>query len=60
MKMQCALMTVVAVLLAMLTITGTFLTEHYPQAAEAHAVGFDALAHSLFDGALSGGEVAAR
>ena len=51
MKIQHGLITVAAVLMALLTVTGTFLTEHYPQAAEAHAVGFDALAHSLFDGA---------
>lgn len=60
MKMQCAVITLVAVLLAMLTITGTFLTEHFPQAAEAHAVGFDALAHSLFDDALASGNGAAQ
>ena len=55
MKIQhCIITMIAAVLLAMLTITGTFLTENYPQAAEAHSVGFDALAHSLFDDALAG------
>ena len=53
MRIQHALMTVVALALALLTVTGTFLTEHYPQAAEAHSVGFDALAHSLFDDATA-------
>lgn len=54
MKVQHCVITIAAmVLLAMLTVTGNFLTEHYPQAAEAHSVGFDALAHSLFDEALA-------
>lgn len=55
MKIQHCVMTVVAMaLLTLATVTGTLLTEHYPQAAEAHSVGFDALAHSLFDDALAG------
>ncbi len=60
MKIQHGLITVVAVLMAMLTLTGTVLTEQYPQAAEAHAVGFDALAHSLFDCVHTDEQVAAR
>lgn len=62
MKIQHCVMTMVAmVLLAMLTISGTLLSEQYPQAAQAHSVGFDALAHSLFDGALANnGQTGAR
>jgi hypothetical protein len=54
-------MAVVGLLLAFILLTGTFLSEHYPQAAQAQSTGFDALAHSIFDGALADqDQVAAR
>ncbi|WP_157778666.1 hypothetical protein [Massilia violaceinigra] len=45
-------MMVATLAMAMLTLTGTALTDQFPQAASAESVGFDALAHDLFGGAL--------
>jgi hypothetical protein len=43
-------MTVVTLVLAMITVTGIAYTDEFPQAARAEAIGFEALAHDLFDG----------
>jgi hypothetical protein len=48
MRYQNGIMPVVALVLAMITVTGIAYTEQFPQAAHAEAVGFDALAHALF------------
>ncbi len=55
MRVQHGLISVVAILLAMIMISGTFLSEQFPQGVHAQAVGFDALAHSLFGGAPAAG-----
>jgi cytochrome b subunit of formate dehydrogenase len=52
MRYQKAIMMVASIAMAMLTLTGTALTDQFPQAASAQSVGFDALAHDLFDSAL--------
>jgi hypothetical protein len=48
MRYQNGIMPVIALILAMITVTGIAYTEQFPQAAQAESVGFDALAHSLF------------
>lgn len=48
MRYQNGIMPLIALALAMLTVTGIAYTEQYPQAAHAESVGFDALAHDLF------------
>ncbi|MCE3604245.1 hypothetical protein LXA47_11585 [Massilia sp. P8910] len=45
-------MLVATLAMAMLTLTGTALTDQFPQAASAESVGFDALAHDLFGSTL--------
>ena len=52
MKVHHGLVAVIGIALATVLLSGTFLSEQYPLAAKAHSVGFDALAHSLFDGAV--------
>jgi hypothetical protein len=52
MKVHHGLVAVIGLVLATVLLSGTFLSEQYPLAAQAHSVGFDALAHSLFDGAV--------
>lgn len=48
MRYQNGIMPVIALILAMITVTGIAYTEQFPQAAQAESVGFDALAHDLF------------
>jgi hypothetical protein len=48
MRYQNGIVAVATVLLGALMLTGTLFTGHFPQAARAEAVGFDALAHDLF------------
>jgi hypothetical protein len=50
MRYQNGIMAVITLVLAMITVTGMAYTDEFPQAARAEAVGFDALAHDLFDG----------
>ncbi len=52
MKVHHGLVALAAFVLATVLLTGTFLSEQFPLAAQAHSVGFDALAHSIFDGAV--------
>jgi hypothetical protein len=52
MRYQKAIMMIVTVAMAMLTLTGTALSDQFPQAASAESVGFDALAHHLFGTSL--------
>ena len=49
MRIHNTVMVLVTVVIALLLVSGTALTEQYPQAARAQSVGFDALAHNLFD-----------
>ncbi len=56
MRIHNTVVVVVAFVLALLLVSGTALTEHYPQAARAQSVGFDALAHDLFDVAVAPSE----
>lgn len=55
MRYQKAIMMIVTLAMAMLTLTGTALTHQFPQAASAESVGFDALAHDLFGTSLLAG-----
>jgi hypothetical protein len=48
MRCQTGVVALATVLLGALMLTGTLVSGHYPQAARAEAVGFDALAHDLF------------
>lgn len=48
MRYQNGIMPLIALILAMITVTGIAYTEQFPQAAHAEQVGFDALAHNLF------------
>jgi hypothetical protein len=52
MRYQNVTVFIVTLALAAITLTGTAYTSEFPQAAQAEAAGFDALAHDLFDGAL--------
>ena len=52
MKVHHGLVALIGLALATVLLSGTFLSEQFPLAAQAHSVGFDALAHSLFDGAV--------
>ena len=51
MRYQNGFVAVVALVLSLITLTGMVYTDEFPQAAQAESVGFDALAHNLFDGA---------
>ena len=51
---QNGIVAIATVLLGALLLTGTLFAGHYPQAARAEAVGFDALAHDLFAAAPAG------
>ena len=51
MRCEKGLTAVVAMLLAIVTLTGSAYTDQYSQAERAQSVGFDALAHDLFGGA---------
>jgi hypothetical protein len=51
---QNGVVAVATVLLGALLLTGTLFAGHFPQAARAEAVGFDALAHDLFAAAPAG------
>jgi len=48
MRYQKAMLAIVTLAMAVITMTGTAYTEHFPQAAHAESIGFDALAHDLF------------
>jgi hypothetical protein len=50
MKYQNALVSAVMMVLGAITLTGMAYSDEYPQAAASESVGFDALAHNLFDG----------
>ena len=56
MRYQKAMLAIVTLALAVLTMTGTAYTEHFPQAYQAESAGFDALAHDLFGSADKGAE----
>jgi hypothetical protein len=49
MRIQNSFFTVVALALAALTAFGTVYTDQFQQASQSQSVGFDALAHDLFD-----------
>ena len=51
MRYQNGFVAVVALVLSLITLTGTAYTDKFPQAAQAESEGFDALAHQLFDAA---------
>ena len=51
MRYQKAILAVVTLAMAVITMTGTAYTDHFPQATQAESIGFDALAHDLFGGA---------
>lgn len=50
MRYKDAIITAIALVLSLLTLTGMAYTEQYQQAATVENSGFDALAHNLFDG----------
>lgn len=50
MRYKNQMVNVVAIVLGVVTFAGMSYTEHFPQAARAESVGFDALAHDLFSG----------
>ncbi|MDB5920644.1 MAG: hypothetical protein JWR40_4878 [Massilia sp.] len=50
MRYKDAIITAIALVLSLLTLTGMAYTEQFQQAAVAETAGFDALAHDLFDG----------
>ena len=49
MRIHNTVIVLVTAVFALLLVSGTAMTEQYPQAARAQSVGFDALAHNLFD-----------
>jgi hypothetical protein len=50
MKYQNAIFSAVMTVLGAITLAGMAYSDEFPQAAQAESVGFDALAHNLFDG----------
>ena len=50
MRNKDAIFAAIALVLSLATLTGMAYTEPFQQAARAESVGFDALAHDLFDG----------
>jgi hypothetical protein len=48
MRYQKAILAIVTLGMAVITMTGTAYTDHFPQATQAESIGFDALAHDLF------------
>jgi hypothetical protein len=52
MRYQNGLVTLATVLLSMVLLTAFAYIDQFPQAARAESVGFDALAHDLFGGAV--------
>ncbi|HEU4375098.1 MAG TPA: hypothetical protein VFS02_16505 [Telluria sp.] len=50
MRNKDAIFTSIALIFSMGTLTGMAYTEQFQQAARAESIGFDALAHDLFDG----------
>lgn len=56
MRIQNSFFTVVALALAALTAFGTIYTDPFQQASQSQSVGFDALAHDLFDDIVGAGE----
>ena len=53
MRYQNGIIGIVTLLLAAVTTLGTVFTDEYSQASQAQSVGFDALAHDLFDDVLT-------
>ena len=51
MRYKDAIITAIALVLSLLTLTGMAYTDQFQQAAVVETAGFDALAHDLFDGA---------
>lgn len=49
MRFQTVIVIIVTLVLAAVTAVGTVYTDQFPQASQAQSVGFDALAHDLFD-----------
>ena len=52
MRYQNGIVGIVTLALAALTLVGSAYADQFPQVSQAHSVGFDALAHDLFDGLL--------
>ena len=55
MRYQSGLIMAVALALCLTTVFGVVFTDHYPHTVRAESIGFDALAHNLFDGAVGRG-----
>lgn len=49
MRFQTVIVIIVTLTMAAVTAVGTVYTDQFPQASQAQSVGFDALAHDLFD-----------
>jgi hypothetical protein len=52
MRYQNGFIGMISLALAAVLAAGAVYTDQFPQASHAESVGFDALAHSLFDGVL--------
>jgi hypothetical protein len=60
MRYQNGIIGIVTLVLAAVTMLGTVYADQYPQASHAQSVGFDALAHDLFDDVLNTGDGAGK
>jgi hypothetical protein len=49
MRFQTVIVIIVTLTMAAVTAVGSVYTDQFPQASQAQSVGFDALAHDLFD-----------
>lgn len=58
MRYQNGLIGIITIVLAAVTALGTVYADQFPQASHAQSIGFDALAHDLFDDVLDGGDQA--
>jgi hypothetical protein len=60
MRIQNGLVGIVALVLAALTMLGSVYSDQYSQASQIQSVGFDALAHDLFDDVLGSDDEAGK
>jgi len=60
MRYQNGVIGIITLVLAAVTMVGTVYSDQYPQASHAQSIGFDALAHDLFDDVLSADDQAGK
>ena len=59
MRYQNGIIGIVSLILAAAVAAGAVYSDQFPQASHAESIGFDALAHDLFDGVFTGADAPA-